>query len=117
MGGGLAVSDVELSDEMKEAIRILREDGIIENTRKAREANEALLKRLEERDVETKAWRDKIEERTKPAELSPTPENDPTPTPGVPPAPAPVDPGEKQPGAKKRRGIWFQAEEEREEKE
>lgn len=97
----------ELSDEMREALRILREDGILENTRKAREANEALLKRLDERDkADDERWT-KFEERTRPAEPDKTPENDKEPTPGVPPAPAVVPVGEKQPGGKRRRGIWF----------
>lgn len=104
---GKGEAPVELSDEMREALRILREDGILENTRKAREANEALLKRLDERDVaDNERWA-KLEERTRPAEPVKTPENDPTPNPGVPPAPAVVPAGEKQPGGKKRRGIWF----------
>jgi hypothetical protein len=98
---------MELSDEMKEAIRILKEDGILANTKASREANEALLKRLDERDAETKEWRGRLDERTKAPEVVPTPENDPTPTPGVPPAPTVVPKGEKEPKIKKKRGVWF----------
>lgn len=97
----------EMSEEMREALRILREDGILENTRRAREANEALLARLDERDkADDERWA-KFEERTRPAPPEPTPENDPNPAPGVPPAPPVVPAGEKPPGGKKRRGIWF----------
>jgi hypothetical protein len=107
MDGGMAM---ELSEEMREALRILREDEVIANTKASREANEALLKRLDERDAETKEWRGKLDERTKAAPV--TPENDPQPTPGVPPAPTVVSEGEKEPKVKKRRGVWFQADEE-----
>jgi hypothetical protein len=41
----------EMSEEMKEALRILREDKVIENTAKARKANEELLARLDARDA------------------------------------------------------------------
>lgn len=106
---------MELSPEMQEALRILREDEVIANTKAAREANETLLKRLEERDAETKEWRAKLDERTQKAPEPPTPENDPEPTPGVPPAPPVVPPGEKVPPARKGRGVWFRTEVEEEE--
>lgn len=101
----------ELSPEMKEAIRILREDGILENTAKAREHNEALLARLDKRDQEDAERWSKWEERTRPA---PTPENDQEPTPGVPPPPAPVE-QPKTAVEKKRRGIWFGSDEDEKE--
>lgn len=94
----------EMSEEMKEALRILREDKDIENWAKARKANEELLARLDARDaVDGERWAKFDEATKKPAEPV-TPENDPEPVKGVPPAP-PVAP-EPQVKAKKR-GIWF----------
>jgi len=106
---------MELSEEMIEAIRILREDGIIENTRAAREANEALLARLDERDKKDEERWAKFEAGQKPVEAL-TPENDPKPVEGAPQAPPPVPVGTPvESGGKekaKKRGLWFQSEEE-----
>lgn len=98
---------VEISPEMAEALRILREDHVIANTAAARKANEDLLARLDARDkADEERWA-KFEERTKGAPPEPSPENDTDPTPGVPPAPPVVPEGEKKPVEMKRRGIWF----------
>ena len=105
---------MELSEEMKEALRILREDKIIANTAAARKANEDLIARMDARDAaDTDRWT-KLEERSAAPQGLPTPENDPNPTPGVPPAPAPVE-VPNQPIVKKRRGIWFGSDDEEEE--
>jgi hypothetical protein len=103
------VSDV-LSEEMKAALAILREDKIIANTAAARKANEDLIARLDARDAaDTERWA-KFEETSKRPPEPPTPENDPAPDPNVPPAPPPAP--ELQVKAKKR-GLWFnQGEEE-----
>lgn len=101
----------ELSPEMKAALAILRDDKIIQNTAAAREANEALLARLDARDqADTERWGKWEASQASKVVEPPTPENDPQPTPGVPPAPGPVP----EPAAKtKKRGIWFAGEDDK----
>jgi hypothetical protein len=104
---------MELSEDMKEALRILREDKIIENTARAREDNAALLKRLEERDAaDTERWgKWQASQAERVVEAPKTPENDPEPVVGVPPAPPPAPETERK---AKKRGIWFPGEDDKE---
>jgi hypothetical protein len=54
---------MELSEEMQEAIRILKSDKRIESFNKMSESHQELLRKIDERNADDQAWRSKIEER------------------------------------------------------
>lgn len=93
---------MEISEEMEEALRILRSDKRIEAYNQMTESHKNLVQRLDERDKADAEWRVKWEAK----QGSPEPVTDPAPEPdpSIPPPPAIEPPADPKP---KKKSRWW----------
>jgi uncharacterized protein YdcH (DUF465 family) len=101
---------MEISEEMKEAIRILKEDGQMASFNKLTESHQEVIQRLDHIEDNYSEYRATKEKETEPAKQteSGTPSNTPNDVPTNPggPEPPPVKQEEPEPIKKGRLAWW-----------
>ena len=99
---------MELSDEMKEAIRILREDGQIASYRQMTESHQKLIERLDhiEDGISERAAKEKDETPDNTGGSDNPPAAPPEPNPQIPTPPPENPPEPEQPEVKGRLSWW-----------